>query len=48
MFFARMSCTTVMSGVVFQVVDGFAGKVLVETRDPGRAVAVAARLNSGG
>jgi hypothetical protein len=47
MFAVRMSCTTVMSEIVFQVFDVMSGRVLLATRDPGKAVRVASELNSG-
>ena len=47
MFVARMDASTVMSEVRFTVVDVMSGKVMLVTRDPGRAVRTAAMLNGG-
>ena len=44
MFVARMSADTMMSEVRFEVVDVISGTVRVITRDPGKAVTLAARL----
>ena len=43
----RMSLTTVMSEPRFEVFDVITGAVLVITRDAGRALAIAAAVNSG-
>jgi hypothetical protein len=47
MFAARMTVKTVMSEVVFEVFDVMGGRVVLATRDAGKAVRVAAELNSG-
>lgn len=47
MFVARMNCTTVKSGVTFEVFDVMTGGVLLVTRDPGKAALIAVRCNSG-
>ena len=47
MFAARMDASTVMSEVRFTVADVMSGKVVLVTRDAGRAVRTAAMLNGG-
>ena len=47
MFVARLVAKTVHSAIAFDVFDVMTGRVVLETRDPGKAVRVAAELNSG-
>ena len=47
MFVTRMTFRTTCSEVRFEVVDVMTGKVVMVTRDPGRAVTVTAGKNSG-
>jgi hypothetical protein len=47
MFVARMTVKTVHSTVIFDVVDVMSGRVVLETRDAGKALRIAAELNSG-
>jgi hypothetical protein len=47
MFVAVMFASTTTGELVFKVVDGFTGRVVLTTRRPGVAVTVAARCNTG-
>ena len=47
MYIARMTFKTVHAAVEFDVLDVMSGRVLLITRDPGKALRVAAELNGG-